>query len=53
MPYLSEKAIQLTKDHIKFLQDFNFELIQENLELQSKLLSVEGDTDENRPTNGE
>lgn len=41
MPYLSEEVIKLSQDHIKFLQDFNAELIKENLELQSKLFPME------------
>lgn len=35
MPYISEEDIQLAKDHIKLLQDFQADLIKENCKLWS------------------
>lgn len=47
MPYLSEEVIKLSQEHIKFLQDFNAELMKENVELRSKLMPQEAYKNEN------
>ncbi|HDR6847632.1 TPA: hypothetical protein QCW01_005181 [Bacillus thuringiensis] len=40
MPYISDEDLKLAKNHIKLLQDFNAELIKENLLLTERLFPL-------------